>query len=407
MSPQTSSITNTPQQLAEGVAKARSTKSFATGKVTIAILVHNDDHDILLRDTFNKSQVAPPLTLEHFLRHEIDLQPFAADDEADVSVKSVCEDAIIAELGPVDVKNMTMLHVCGEAQTAMTVVFVACTVESSEVPDDFMTDLQWLPESVLGKTDLKSLIALLGPDGIGRLLGAREHWKQETTLDTIPDLVSSLPSAPAHMVTGGGKVEAEEDPGYQPDSESSTGTDEAKDISDVDEDYTYAVKDDDSLSDRIPGNGFVFGDENLEKNKTGQGQQLTRYGAQQPRRRTNPTYSAAVDPETDEEDDDDFFPNNKNKPTEKTERRVFQDDSAMTRGSRVPRKQQKKPLLMVDPSYWHTGPRFARPAQKVDGRRYGTKISKTKISTGTDNAIKDGKHMWEDLFKVSPEMRLT
>ena len=411
MSPRVLSTKDTPQQIAEGLADAMRTKSLATGRVTVAILLHNQDNEILLCNTFGKDPEingSSSLSLYHMrLIHQIDLQPFAADDEADVSIEAITEDAIMAKLGPVDVKNITVLYTGAEVKSARTFVFVACTVESTEVPDSLMAGLEWQPETALQNADLKELAVLLGVDGIGHLLGAREHWKEGLTLDTIPDLVSNLPYTPA-TPTCGGKAEAEEaeDSGYQPDSESSTGSDEAKDISDNDEKYVPQIVEDvdDDLPELVGDDDFIFGDEDLD-NKD-QGQQLTRYGAVPPHRRAQQTYtSAAIDPESE---DDDFPYNNKKKPfkSDKAERRVFQADTAMTRGCRVPRKQQKKPPLMVDPAYLHDGPRFARPAQKVNGHRFGTKISKTKISLATDNAIKGGREMWEDLDRVAPEMRL-
>lgn len=412
MSPRFLSIKSTPQHIAEGMADAMRTKSLATGKVTIAILVHNEDgSDILLYHIPAKDQDSTDLSslnLDHILTHEIDLQPFAADDEADVSLKAITEDAIMAKLGPVEVKNITMLRTGAEVKSATTFVFVACTVKTTELPDSLMGGLEWQPETALQNADLTELVALLGFDGIGHLLGAREHWKEGLTLDTIPDLVSSLPSTPAYMATPtcGGKVEAEEaeaeDSGYQPDSESSAGSDEAKDISDVEEIYTLKVQDtEDDLPDLVSDNDFVYGDEDLD-NKA-QGQQLTRYGGTVPPRRQ--TYTSAVDQGSDDDENDDFSSYNKKKPT-KAERRVFQADTAMTRGCRVPRKQQKNPPLMVDPAYLHDGPRFARPAQKVNGHRFGTKIGRSKISLKTDQAIKGEREMWEDLERVAPEMRL-
>jgi hypothetical protein len=413
MSPQTPNITNTPQQIAEAVATARDTASFATGRVVIAILVHNEDNEVLLRNTFNIDRApinTPPLALHHILSHEIDLQPFTADGDAGISLRSLTEDAIIAKLGIVDITNMTVLHVCvDEAHTATVVPFVACSIASPEVPDAFMRDFQWLPESVLQNADLQVLTALLGAEGIGNLLRAREHWKLEVTslLHAIPDLVSSLPFAPARTGEGGDVAEAEEDSGYQPDSESSSDSDEVRDISDVDEDYTLQVEHFNAdLPDLVPSDPLVFGDETLTKSNTAKSQHLSRYRASEPRRRFARVHSAE-DPETDDDDDDLDFPKKKDTSrSEKAGRRVFHLDPALTRGSRVPRKQQRAPPLLVDPAYLHQGPRFARPAQKVDGRRFGTKINRSHISLATDKAITESRVMWDDLPKVSPEMRL-
>lgn len=406
MSSQTSKITDTPQQIADAVAAARNARSFATGQVTIAILVHNEDNEVLVRNNFDEN------SLLHLLCHEIDLQPFVADDEAEISVKSLTEDAIVSRLGIVDIKNMTVLHVCGHVNAARVFIFVACSVDSSEVPNALMGDLRWLPESVLQDMDLKASVASLGADGVRHLWDAHDNWKQDiTSIDTLRDLVSDLPAAASHTVQDGGGVNAEEDTGYQPDSVSSTGSDEANEVSDVDGDCSFKVDEvDDDLPDLVSSDNFVFGNGNLPESNTGKRQQqLACYRAV----RRRPDLQMALSAEETDSDGDDDMDNldhqekrKKSPKSEKAARRVFQLDPAMIRGSRIPRKQQKNPPLMVDPSYLHLGPRFARPAQKVDGRRFGTKVSRTKISIATDKAIVQSKVMWEELHELSPEMRL-
>ncbi|KAL9532038.1 hypothetical protein SMMN14_04177 [Sphaerulina musiva] len=414
MSSQTPNITNTPQQIADAVAASRNARSFATGQVTIAILVHNEENEVLVHNNFDenlRTNGSLSLTLVHLLCHEIDLKPFVPDHDAETSVKALAEDAIISRLGIVDIKNMTVLHVCGHVNAARVFIFVACSVDSSEVPNVLMGDLRWLPESVLQDVDLKASVVSLGADGVRYLWEARDNWKQEiTSIDTLPDLVSDLPAAASHTVQDGGSVDAEQDTGYQPDSLSSTGSVEANETSDVDEDYTLEVEEvDDDLPDLVSGDNFVFGNGDLPESNAGKRQQqLTYYRAAQRRPGLQMTLSAEdadSDGDDDTEDLDHQEKRKKSPKSEKAARRVFQLDPAMIRGSRVPRKQQMNPPLMVDPSYLHLGPRFARPAQKVDGRRFRTKVSRTKISIATDRAITQSKVMWEELRELSPEVR--
>lgn len=399
MAPQdtVATVASTPHQIAQNIAAAKGDPAFTSGKVTIAILVHNEANDILVQNDFDLT-ASPSLAVTHFPTHHVDLQPFAADEDADISLKSLTEDAITAMLGPIEVENMAVLRTVGTISTtkgAEIFAFVASQVDSSHVPDGLIGDMQWLPEAILQKVDLRAIVSQLGGDSVGNLLRAREAWKEDldSSLDSVPDLVGSLPSASSATVAGAGltfwdgDIESSEDTGYEPDAESSTDTDSTLDAIDHDQDRSHARVEDllDDLEEQVEG--VVYGNES----SNGEAKQSQR-------RQSKNAFGVEV---TDDDEADGNY--NTSKPIS---RRTFQPDPAITRGCRQPRKQQKNPPLMVDPSYHWAGPRFALPAQKVDGRRFVTKLNKTGISMATDKAVTKGKLMWEDLPKVASENRL-
>ncbi|GIZ44808.1 hypothetical protein CKM354_000799500 [Cercospora kikuchii] len=392
-------IASTPNQIAQNIASAKGDAVFTSGKVTIAILVHNEDNDILVHNDFDLSASAS-LAVTHFPTHYVGLQPFAADEDADISLKSLTEDAITSMLGPVEVENMTVLCTVGTISTtkgAEIFAFVATQVDSSHVPDVLISDMQWLPEASLQKVDLRAIVSQLGGDSVGNLLRARAAWKEDldSSLDSVPDLVRSLPSASSATVPKAGStfwdgdIESSEDTGYEPDAESSTDTDSTLDAIDHDQDRSHARVEDllDDLEDAVEG--VVYGNEY----SNGKGA-----AKQSERQHYNSVFGVKM---TDDDEVDEKYDTSK-----PIGRRTFQPDPAITRGCRQPRKQQKNPPLMVDPSYHWAGPRFALPAQKVDGRRFVTKLNKTGISMATDKAVTKGKLMWEDLPKVASETRL-
>ncbi|CAK1365015.1 uncharacterized protein RHO25_009877 [Cercospora beticola] len=395
MAPQdtVATVASTPHQIAQNIAAAKGDPAFTSGIVTIAILVHNEDNEILVQNDFDLT-ASPSLAVTHFPTHYVDLQPFAADEDADISLKSLTEDAITSMLGPIEVENMTVLCTVGTVSPirgAEIFAFVASQVDSSHVPDVLIGDMHWLPEASLQKVDLRAIVSQLGGDSVGNLLRAREAWKEDldSSLDSVPDLVRSLPSASSATVTRtgltfwDGDIESSEDTGYERDAESSTDTDSTLDAIDRDQERSHAKVEDllDDLEEVVEG--VVYGNESAKQSQ---------------RQHSKSAFGVKV---TDDDEVDGNY--NTSKPIS---RRTFQPDPVITRGCRQPRKQQKNPPLMVDPSYHWAGPRFALPAQKVDGRRFVTKLNKTGISTATDKAVTKGKLMWEDLPKVSSENRL-
>ncbi|KAF2215514.1 hypothetical protein CERZMDRAFT_94915 [Cercospora zeae-maydis SCOH1-5] len=400
-------IANTPQQIAQDVASVQGDAAFASGKVTIAILVHNEDNDILLPNGFILS-ASPSLAIQHFPTHFVDLQPFAADDDADISVQSLAEDAITNMLGPIEVQNLGVLCHVGIASAskgAEVFIFTACRIDSSHIPDAFLDIKQWLAEADSHEIDLRAMVSLLGADNVADLLRACEAWKEKqcSSLDSIPDLVAHLPSksSPTAAEKGStlldGGTESCEDSGYQPDSESSADSDSTWAPIDNAHAEPHVVTED-LLDDDIPElvEGVVFGNE-PSSNKATLRFESMQLKQSQPRQ-TSRVFGAQVSDEDDTDENKD-----QSKPLG---RRTFQPDPAVTRGCRQSRKQQKNPPLMVDPTYHWNGPRFVRPAQKVEGRRFRAKFSKTAISMATDKAVTKDRLMWEDLPRIGGENRL-
>ncbi|KAM3417058.1 hypothetical protein BST61_g8637 [Cercospora zeina] len=311
-------------------------------------------------------------------------------------------------LGPIEFQNLAILcHVgiVSESKSAEIFIFTACRIDSSHIPDMLFGTKQWLAEADLQEVDLRAMVSLLGADSVADLLRACEVWKEKpcTSLDSIPDLVGHLPSNSSATAPEGGftlsdeDTESCEDSGYQPDSESSADSDSTFDASDSDQ-AEPRVMTQDFLDDDILElvDGVFFG------NKPSANKITTRFDSIQPkqwqRRQSSRVFGAQVS------DDDDADENKyQSKPLD---RRTFQPNPAVTRGCRQSRKQQKNPPLMVDPAYHWNGPRFVLPAQKVEGRRFGAKLSKTAISMATDKAVTKGRLMWEDLPKIGGENRL-
>ncbi|KAI5357169.1 hypothetical protein Slin15195_G054100 [Septoria linicola] len=349
------SIKQTPQQIAQSVSRENGT-SCGAANVSVAILVHSEEHEVLLHDNFvhgSDTASSPVLNIEHIPNQQIDLLPAARDENADVSIKAITQDALTSMLGPVEIEDLTLLHTASQtvAQEIAVLVFVACRINSAEVPNMCTSDMEWLPESVLQQADLRAMVALLGAEGIANLLGAREAWKEQVeALDDLPELVS----------TDSPFVAAADGKGHGGRSVSGSSTD--------DDDVEEIIRDDPRDSRvKIEQQDGVLNLEGLNDMLGGK------------------PFGGA-----------DF--NNGDK--------FISGRATLPRGDiGRPTPKQKKELLWVDPkSHWE-GPRFAIPAKKVDGRRYKTRVGKTKISLATDKALVEGKAMWWKLTGQEEKMK--